>query len=50
MPRSLATVISSRLATLHELDTVLGVEDLWLLLEVATVDAHNQHVVNTPKD
>lgn len=35
-------VISARLATLVELDTVLGVEDMHMLLEIATIDAHNR--------
>jgi hypothetical protein len=29
------------MATLHELDTVYGVEDLYDLLEIATVEAVN---------
>lgn len=44
MPRTIATVVSSRHATLHELDTVYGMEDLWGLLEIITVDAHNTHL------
>lgn len=35
-------MISSRLATLNELQTVLGVEDLYDLLEVIAVDRYNQ--------
>jgi hypothetical protein len=46
LPRPLATALSARLATLHELDTVYGVRDLWWLLEVNTVDVHNRMVVN----
>lgn len=38
------------MATLHELDTVYGVQDLWDMLEVITVDAHNSRILNTPKD
>jgi hypothetical protein len=41
VPRIIASVISSRLATLVELDTVLGIEDCYDLLEVAAVDAYN---------
>jgi len=37
-------VISSRLATLHELDTVYGLEDLWWLIEVNSVDTHNRNL------
>lgn len=50
MPRTIATVVSSGHATLHELDTVYGVEDLWMLLEVITVDGHNQSVINAVED
>jgi len=35
-------VVSSRLASLAELDTVLGYEDLYDLLEIVMVDAYNQ--------
>lgn len=38
----IGAVVSSRLATLVELDTVLSVEDAYLLLEVVNVDAHNR--------
>ena len=38
-------MIGSRLATLAELQTVYGVEDLYDLLEVAAVDAHNRELV-----
>lgn len=34
------------MATLHELDTVYGVEDVYDMLEVASIDAHNQRVLN----
>lgn len=30
--------------TLHELDTVYGVEDLYDVLEVLSIDAHNQRL------
>ena len=35
-------MISRRLATLHELDTVYGCEDMWNLIEVSIVDDYNQ--------
>jgi len=50
VPRTIATVISAGKATLHELDTVYGIEDLWSMLEVITVDNHNYRVLNAPKD
>jgi hypothetical protein len=39
-------VISSGKATLHELDTVYGLEDLYEMIEIITVDAHNQRVLS----
>lgn len=41
MSKAIGMVVSRRLATLHELDTVYGIEDMWNLIEVAVVDAHN---------
>lgn len=38
-------MISSGKATLHELDTAYSVEDVYLLLEVNTVDAENQRIL-----
>lgn len=38
----MATVIGRRLATLHELDSVYGTEDLYDLLEVLQVEAINE--------
>lgn len=39
--------MTSRLATLHELDTVYGVEGMYDLLEVISINAHNQRVAAT---
>ncbi len=44
MPRLIGTLVSSRMATLVELQTVYGVEDAYNMLEVLTVDAHNERV------
>lgn len=43
---AIGAVISSGKATLVELDTVLGQEDLYDLLEVISVDAHNRRILN----
>jgi hypothetical protein len=43
VPSDIGAVVSSGLATLHELDTVYGLEDLYNLLEIAMVDAYNRH-------
>ncbi|MDE1007003.1 MAG: transcription elongation factor GreA [Paraburkholderia fungorum] len=49
MPRSIGAVVSRRLATLHELQTVYGAEDLYNLLEVIAVDSHNERVLSKPR-
>jgi hypothetical protein len=41
VPKNIGTVVSSRLATLHELQTSLGVRDLYDLLEILAVDICN---------
>ncbi|EEC0863852.1 transcription elongation factor GreA [Salmonella enterica subsp. enterica] len=45
VPRTIATVISSGKASKAELDSVLGVQDLWDLLEIIQVDTHNERVM-----
>nr|WP_225816685.1 transcription elongation factor GreA [Photorhabdus antumapuensis] len=50
VPGTIATVISSGRATLHELDTVYGVEDLWQLIEIIQVDNHNAYVLQQGKN
>lgn len=34
------------MATLHELDTVYGTQDLYDMLEIIAVDAFNQRIIN----
>lgn len=46
VPKALAIVIRSRLATRIELDTVYGVHDLYDFLEIIAVDANNEAVAN----
>lgn len=43
-------MISSGLATLHELGTVYSVEDAHDLLEIATVDGHNRRVLRKQEE
>lgn len=50
VPKTIATVVSSKLATLYELDSVYGVEDMWRLLEIITVDNYNRMVVNKSQE
>jgi hypothetical protein len=42
--------VSSGKATLVELQTVLGGEDMLDLLEILDVDTHNQRIADAPKD
>jgi hypothetical protein len=46
VPKTIGTVISAGRASLVELDTVLGVEDMYDLLEIISVDMYNQYIVN----
>lgn len=50
VPSTIATVVSSKLATLYELDTFYGTEDLWRLLEINTVENYNQMVINRSQE
>ena len=45
----IGTLVSSRLATLHELQTVYGTEDAYNLLEVICVDRYNQSLLQQPE-
>ncbi len=46
MPPNIAAVISRHPHMLHDLQTVYGSEDLYNLLEVIAVDAHNRRVLS----
>ncbi|WP_227874070.1 transcription elongation factor GreA [Cupriavidus metallidurans] len=46
MPRNIGAVLSQRRATLHELQSVYGQEDLHDLLEVIIVDGYNERVTS----
>jgi hypothetical protein len=48
VPNHVGVVVSARLATLTELDTTLGCEDLYDLLEIVLIDAHNQRIASKP--
>lgn len=41
VPPSIAFVVGSGLATLAELQSMYGVEDLWDLIEIHAVQCHN---------
>ena len=44
LPRMIGAVISSGKATLNECETLYSVEDIYLMLEVISVDAHNRRM------
>jgi hypothetical protein len=44
VPRAIASVIAGKYATLTELSSTLGAEDLYDLLEVMAVEAHNSSI------
>ena len=46
VPRMIGAAISLKKATLEQLDTVYGVKDLYDLLEIAAVDAHNRRAID----
>lgn len=46
MTAAIGSVLSARIATLAELQTVYGSRDLYDMLEVVQVDNHNQGVMN----
>ena len=48
IPSTIATVLQNplKLASLHELQTIYGLQDLWDMLEVGQVHIHNQNQVN----
>ena len=47
---AIGAVISSRLATMHELDTIYGTEDLYDFLEIIVTDSHNEAEAARPED
>ena len=44
--RTVGAVISAGKATLHELQTVYGVADLYMIAEILKVDSFNQRLAN----
>jgi hypothetical protein len=42
LPPTIGAVVSADKATLHECETVYSVEDVYLMLEVISVDSHNR--------
>lgn len=46
----IGALVSAKIATLTELQTVYGLEDAYDLLEVLTVDAHNRRQIASHAD
>lgn len=46
VPVSIGVIVSKRLATLVELDTILGTRDMHDLLEIIVIDAHNDRIAS----
>ncbi len=46
IPSVVASVISAGKATLHELQTIYGLEDLYDMLEIVIVDNYNNYEAN----
>jgi hypothetical protein len=46
LPRAIGTVVSRRMATLHELQSVYGAEDLYNMLEILVIDNYNERVLS----
>jgi hypothetical protein len=44
IPRPIGAVVSARMATLVECDTVYSAEDIYLILEVMQIDGHNRRM------
>jgi hypothetical protein len=49
VPKTIGVIISKKFATLHELSTVYGVEDLYDMLEIITVDSRNDLILSKQK-
>jgi len=44
--RAIGAAVSSGMATLRDLDEVYGLDELYDMLEIISVDAHNARVLN----
>jgi hypothetical protein len=45
VPWQIAAAMSGKYATLNELQTIYSVEDVYLFLEIMTVDRHNRKLM-----
>jgi hypothetical protein len=42
----IGTLVSSKICTLYELQTIYGIQDAHAMLEIVSVDAHNHNLLN----
>jgi len=47
VPAIIAVLVSRRMATLHELQTVYGVEDAYNMMEIIMIDDYNNQPVKS---
>jgi hypothetical protein len=45
---TIGMVVSSKMATLHELGTIYSIEDMYDMLEIIAIDAHNLMIARKP--
>ena len=50
VPRTIGAVMSHKMATLYEMQTVYSLGDVYAMIEVLNVDAHNQKILNKAQD
>jgi hypothetical protein len=50
VPLTIGAVASSGKATLIELQTVYSIEDVYTLMEINSIDSHNQRIAQKIKD
>lgn len=50
VPKSIGAVLSTGRVSLRDLDEWYSIEDVYTILEVVTVDAHNTHLLNEARE
>jgi len=50
VPQIVALLVSNKIATLAELDTVYGLEDAYNMLEILIVSSHNEMILNKTEE
>ncbi len=50
VPKIIALLVGNKMASLHELSTVYGLEDAYDLIEILVVDSNNKALLNKPSE